>query len=362
MSEEDSSEKTLDPSARRLQQAREKGDIVRSADVNVAVGYVGFTLAFAAFGGAAMMAIGQSAMVMLDQPDRLARLMFDGAAPPVGGIIGTISMDLALLVLVPAGLVLLVLIAQQGLLFSSENLIPKWSRISPVATAKHKFGPAGLFEFAKSAIKMVIVSVVLVLFLQGRVEQILGTVYQTPGQATATLAQLMVDFLMQVAIVSVCVAAVDYFWQQSQFMARNRMSRQDMIEEHKDQEGDPHAKAHRRQRAVDLATNQMLADVPKADVIIVNPTHYAVALKWDRGSRRAPICLAKGVDEIAARIREKAAEAGVPIHRDPPTARALHATTDIGQEIGIDHYRAVAAAIRFSEAMRKRARLNGGRR
>ncbi|MGB8814338.1 MAG: EscU/YscU/HrcU family type III secretion system export apparatus switch protein, partial [Paracoccaceae bacterium] len=121
-------------------------------------------------------------------------------------------------------------------------------------------------------------------------------------------------------------------------------------------EGDPHAKAQRRQRGYDIATNKMLADVATADVIVVNPTHYAVALKWDRTAKRAPICVAKGVDEIAARIRERAAEAGVPIHRDPPTARALHASVELGQEIRPEHYRAVAAAVRFAEAMRRRAK------
>jgi flagellar biosynthetic protein FlhB len=104
----------------------------------------------------------------------------------------------------------------------------------------------------------------------------------------------------------------------------------------------------------------MLADVAKADVIIVNPTHFAVALRWDQASGRAPVCVAKGVDEIAARIRERAAEAGVPLHSDPPTARLLHATLKIGQEIHPDHYRVVAAAIRFSEAMRKKARDRTG--
>ena len=102
--------------------------------------------------------------------------------------------------------------------------------------------------------------------------------------------------------------------------------------------------------------NQMMAEVAKADVVIVNPTHYAVALKWDRRARRAPVCVAKGVDEIAARIRERAAAAGVPIHRDPPTARALYASVDLGCEIRPDQYRAVAAAVRFAEAMRKRAK------
>jgi flagellar biosynthetic protein FlhB len=106
----------------------------------------------------------------------------------------------------------------------------------------------------------------------------------------------------------------------------------------------------------------MLADVPDADVVIVNPLHYAVALKWNRGGGGAPVCVAKGVDEIAFRIREVAAEAGVPVRRDPPTARALFAVVEIGEEIRIEHYKAVAAAIRFAEEMRKKAGAHAGGR
>jgi len=129
-----------------------------------------------------------------------------------------------------------------------------------------------------------------------------------------------------------------------------------MQDEFKDSEGDPHLKAARRQRAVDIAMKQMLAEVPKADVVIVNPTHYAVALKWSRGSGRAPVCVAKGTDEVAARIRTKATEAGVPIWSDPPCARAIHAQVKVGEEIDRSHFAAVAAAIRFAEKMRQKAR------
>jgi flagellar biosynthetic protein FlhB len=148
---------------------------------------------------------------------------------------------------------------------------------------------------------------------------------------------------------------LDYLWQVLRHRRDARMSRQEVTEEHREAEGDPHARAHRRSRGQEIALNRMLRDVPDADVVIVNPTHYAVALKWDRSSGRAPVCLAKGVDEIAARIRERAMGANVPIHRDPPTARALFATIDIGEEVGRAQYKAVAAAIRFAEAMRHKA-------
>jgi flagellar biosynthetic protein FlhB len=128
------------------------------------------------------------------------------------------------------------------------------------------------------------------------------------------------------------------------------------MDEFKESEGDPHFKAARRQRAQEVATNRMLVDVARADVVVVNPTHYAVALRWDRGKGGAPVCVAKGVDEIARAIRERAAEHGIPIHSDPPTARAMFASVELGQEIRAEHFRAVAAAIRFADAMRRKAR------
>ena len=149
---------------------------------------------------------------------------------------------------------------------------------------------------------------------------------------------------------------------------RNRMTRKEVQDEHKESEGDPHLKAARRQKAVDLALGSMLADVERADVVIVNPTHYAVALEWKRGSGLAPVCLAKGVDEIAARIRERARAHAVPIWSDPPCARSLHATVKVGDEIPRETFGPVAAAIRFAEAMRQKARrgyagpLEGGAR
>ena len=130
-------------------------------------------------------------------------------------------------------------------------------------------------------------------------------------------------------------------------------------EEHKKAEGDPMVKSQRRQRAQEIAMNQMMHEVPKSDVVIVNPTHYAVALKWNRAAGGAPVVAAKGIDGVALRIREAAMAANVPIHHDPPTARALEATTEIGAEIEPAHYQAVAAAIRFSEAMRRKARERG---
>jgi flagellar biosynthetic protein FlhB len=134
------------------------------------------------------------------------------------------------------------------------------------------------------------------------------------------------------------------------------MSRKELTDESKNSEGDPAMKQQRRQKGIAIAMNQMMNDVPEADVIIVNPTHYAVALKWNRMGGGAPECVAKGVDLVAAQIREIAQENGVPVHSDPPTARALYATVEIGDQIPDVQFKPVAAAIRFADRIRKAAR------
>ena len=180
-----------------------------------------------------------------------------------------------------------------------------------------------------------------------------------PLAAPGRMAELAMGLFWRIALIAGAIAAIDYIWQRADHARKLRMTHQELKEEQKQAEGDPMLKAQRRRRAEEIATNRMMLDVPKADVIIVNPTHYAVALQWRRGVDAAPKVTAKGVDGVAFRIRETAERAGVPVHSDPPTARALEATTEIGAEIAPAHYQAVAAAIRFAEAMREKARARG---
>ncbi len=225
-----------------------------------------------------------------------------------------------------------------------------------ISNAKNKFGRSGLFEWAKSFTKLLVYSVVLAFFIKARLPDMIGVLQTSPRLILSLLAELCMTFLFITVLISGVIGAVDAAWQHFEHLRKNRMSHKEIMDETKNAEGDPHMKNARHQRAVSISQNQMMADVPTADVVIVNPTHYAVALKWSRKQNEAPVCVAKGVDEIAKAIREAAQGAGVPIHHDPPTARSLHATTDIGDQITPDFFRAVAAAIRFSETMRQRAK------
>jgi len=356
MSGEDQADKQHEPSQKRLEDARKRGEVPKSAELITAASYAGLLIAGLVAGGAALLRAGETGSVLIGQADRLAPLFLTAAQAPTGGLLASLTATVAPLFLLPMAAALLAVLGQRALIFAPEKLAPQLSRISPFANAKQKFGREGLMSFAQSTAKLLLVSLVLAVFLLRHGETILQSLHLTPAQSSAAMLQILMDFLFVTLLIAGVFGGVDYVWQQAQHSFRNRMSRKELMDEMKDAEGDPHVKQQRRARGQEIATSRMLLDVARADVIILNPTHYAVALKWQRSDRSAPICLAKGVDEIAARIREKAAEHGVPMHSDPPTARALHASVEIGAPIRPEHYRAVAAAIRFAEAMRKRTR------
>ena len=354
--EEDTGEKPYEATPRKLEEARERGDLPKSADLTATAAMAGLLALALLPGGWVLTRLGALAQNMLEQADPLSAQLLGGGTAITGGLIWAMILAIAPAFVLPAVFVLATLIAIRGLVLAPEKLEPKVSRISLVGNAKQKFGPAGLFEFAKNAVKLAVYCGLLWGFVVLNLDPLLATVGQGPGQAAGALVRMMLWFTVLLVVVMAVIGAVDYLWQIHDHATRQRMTHKELMDEFRQSEGDPYLKQERRQRAQEIAGNRMLDDVPRADVVIVNPTHYAVALKWDRGRASAPICVAKGVDEMAARIRERATEAGVPLHSDPATARALHASVEIGAEITPEHYAPVAAAIRFSEAMRGKAR------
>ena len=291
----------------------------------------------------------------------MGRILGPGG-PRLGGLILSEALvALAPVFLVPIAAVLVSLFAQQAITFSGDKIVPKLDRISLLADAKRKFGAAGFVEFAKAAVKLAAVATALFIYLARDLDRMIGAATAEArvvgGDADAVARRAPHHHhrhrrdhrrhRRRLAALRACPPAPDVA---TRTCARRR----------RQSDGDPHMKAQRRSRAEAIATNRMLLDVPKADVVIVNPTHFAVALKWTRAKGTAPVCVAKGEGEVALRIREVAETAGIPLHSDPPTARALFATVEIGREIAPEHYRAVAAAIRFSERMRRAARARGG--
>ncbi|PHQ69950.1 MAG: flagellar biosynthesis protein FlhB [Paracoccus sp.] len=348
---EDHNDKPFEATDQKLRKAREKGDVPRSTELNAAAMYVGAWLSLAVGAGFAVkqwLAMASRAMGSDGWPLDTAF----GLAASLGHYASLAAIGLAV---VPAMAILIGLVMQRGLIFATGKLALDFNRLNPIKNAAQKFGASGLVTFAISFGKAALVCLGGWYLFAALLDRLAGSA-MTGDRWVIGLSLLLAQVLLMAVAISVGFAALDMLWKWHEHRRKNRMSRKEMEDEHKEAEGDPHLKAARRQRAVDIAMKQMLADVAKADVVIVNPTHYAVALEWQRGSGRAPVCLAKGTDEVAARIRAKAREAKVPIWSDPPCARAIHASVEIGQEIRRDHFAAVAAAIRFAEKMRQKAR------
>lgn len=355
--EEEGAEKPFEATPRKLEEAGKRGEVPISQDLVTFGAYVGVLATAALAGTWSLNQAGAALVPFLADPEGLADAWSGAnghalAAAILGGFLVAISGWLIL----PYIIALIVAFLQGALVFAPVKLQPKLSRISPLKNAKQKYGPDGLFGFAKSFFKLCVYSTVLVAVASARLNELLSLPTLPASAAIRLTGELCFRFLAASAAAIFAIAIVDYLWQRAQFLRRQRMSLKEMRDESKETEGDPHTKQARRQKAYDIATNRMLADVPGADVVVVNPEHYAVALKWQRRRGTAPVCVAKGVDAVAARIRDKANEHGIPIHRDPPTARALYATVDLGEEIPVAHYQAIAAAIRFADTIRERAR------
>lgn len=347
-------EKEFAPTPQKLLEARKKGEFARSNDLHTAAAYFGYLVGFYFVYEIAIRRLGDIFVATVETSAFAGRLT-DSSGPVaiLQSVIESVSTALAPVFLVPLGFVILSVVAQRSLVFAPSKIAPKLNRISPIAGAKNKFGRAGLFEFFKSFVKLTLFMAVLAVFLQVNFDRIAVATRLPPGAALLNMAALMYSFLFIIVALAFVIGVIDYVFQHAEHQRKNRMSRKDMQDELKNAEGDPYMKQRRRAKALALASGQMAA-VPTASVVMVNPTHYAVALKWDPFAAAAPIVVAKGADEVALRIREIAAENDVPVHSDPPGTRALFAVAAVGQEVPRDHYQAVAAAIRFADSLRRK--------
>ncbi|HGG64277.1 MAG TPA: flagellar biosynthesis protein FlhB [Rhodobacteraceae bacterium] len=350
-------EKPHEPTQKRLDDARRKGEIAKSTDLSTAATYGSILLTAMVFGASSLEKLTGLLAGLINQFSTKSLFGESGiGGEDSPGLIVAFAQQIFPWFALPMVAVVIVIAAQRGFVFAPDKLKPKLNRVSVMASARNKFGRAGLFEFGKSFAKLVIYSVILSVFLWRELPAMMRMMASDPSVIPGMIFEMSVRFLVVVFLISAMIGALDFIWQKQEHLRKNRMSHKEMTDEVKQNEGDPHMKNQRRQRGYEIAMNQMLADVPDADVVLVNPTHFAVALRWDRSAGAAPVCVAKGTDEIAARIREVAAESGVPVHRDPPAARAIFASVEIGEEIHPAHYQAVAAAIRFAEKMRQRAK------
>jgi flagellar biosynthesis protein FlhB len=274
--------------------------------------------------------------------------------------LGHFAQGMALKVLAALGIPFLLLslaalagsMVQHRILFSIEPIIPRLSKISPVAGFGRLFSKEALANFAKGLVKLAVFGAVIFSLLWPQQQKLRGLISVDPAAILPFTQSLTMQMLGAVVAILAVVAAADYFFQYRQWYDRQRMSVQEMKEEFRQSEGDPMIKGKIRQLRQARARKRMMAAVPKASIVITNPTHYAIALQYERGMN-APVCVAKGVDLIARRIREVAEAHGIPVVENPPLARALHATVEIDQEIPPEHYRAVAEIIGYLMRLRR---------
>ena len=352
---DDTEDKTEDPTQKRLDEALEKGDVAKSQEVNTWFVIAGGTLVLSTFSGS----IGNG--ILMPLRNLIANswmIRTDGA----GLLALTQSLGYAVVAAIGVPFLLLALAAiagnmvQHQLVWSGEQLKPKFSKISPAAGFKRLFGKQAVANFLKGLFKLIALGAVMVAVLwpdRMRMESFLRV---DPAELLPAITGMTVHLLAAVVAILAAVAIADYFFQYRTWYERHKMSLQEMKEEFKQSEGDPHVKGRIKQLRVQRAKKRMMAQVPKASVIITNPTHYSVALAYDR-SMSAPICVAKGVDNLAFKIREIAKEHDIPIVENVPLARALYATVEIDQEIPVEHYHAVAEIIGY--VMRLRRGLSG---
>jgi flagellar biosynthesis protein FlhB len=235
---------------------------------------------------------------------------------------------------------------------SADPLMPNLDRVSPAAGFKRLFSKQAVVNFAKGLVKLVLFGAVIGALLWPQRHRLSGLVATDPAEILPATRSLAMQMLGTVVAMLAIVAAADYLFQYRQWYDRQKMSVREMKEEFRQSEGDPAVKGKIRQLRQARARKRMMAAVPKASVVITNPTHFAVALQYDRGMN-APVCVAKGADLIARRIREIAQEHDIPIVENPPLARALHGTVEIDQEIPQEHYRAVAEIIGYVMKLRR---------
>jgi flagellar biosynthetic protein FlhB len=355
--EDDGGERSEDPTQKRLDDALERGDVAKSQEVNTWFMISGATLVLSTFSGS----IGGIQLPLRNLIANSWMIRTDGA----GLLLLAQNLEYAVFSAVGVPILMLVLVAiagnmlQHRLVWSAESLTPKFSKISPMAGAKRIFGKQALVNFGKGLFKLIALGSVMTMILwpeRHRLESMLR--FDSSAILGAVLA-MSIHLMGAVVAMLAVVAIADYFFQYREWYERQKMSLREMKEEFKQSEGDPHIKGRIRQLRHARMKKRMMAAVPQASVIITNPTHYAVALSYERGMP-APICVAKGVDRIALKIREVAGEHNIPIVENVPLARALYATVEIDDEIPVEHYHAVAEIIGYVMGIKRG--LSGRRR
>lgn len=350
----DPESKTEEATPRKLEDARKKGDVARSMDVGSAASLLGAAAVLLGAGGYFATSMAEQLLPFIASPHAMLGGLEAGAGVEIGAQ--------ALWAITPfLGAVMLATIiggaggnlAQSGLLFTAEKMKPQWERVSPMAGFKRIFGPDGLVQFLKTFLKLLAVGAICWLVLKPHVREFENLAAMSPAAILPFARDLAIALMASALVFLGFTAGADYLWQRYRFAERMKMTKEELKEDYKQSEGDPHVKAKLKQIRAQRSRQRMMQNVPTATVVVTNPTHYSVALRYEKGDA-APVCVAKGVDALALRIREVAREHSVPIVENVPLARALYAAVDVDETIPREHFEAAAKVIGFVLQGRKK--------
>lgn len=349
----DKSEKTEEPTQKKLDDAHKKGDVAKSQEVTTWFMILGSGLVFALMAPIASSGILDSLKLIMANADK-----YEVGGPGFGQFVTALAWSIFGVALLPLGVLAIAAVTanlvQHKPVLSLDPIKPKWSKVSPLAGFKRLFSTEALLNFAKGLLKLSIVGAVMFFVLwpeRGRLDTMIT---HDPLIILADFHELGIKIFIATLLIITVISVADYMYQRHKWWEKQKMTLKEVRDEHKQMEGDPQIKAKIRQIRQQRAQSRMMSAVPDATVVITNPTHFAVALKYDQ-EMPAPVCVAKGADAIALRIRSMADESDVPIVENPPLARALYASVEIDDSVPTEHFKAVAQVIGYVMRLKKRS-------
>lgn len=348
----DQAQKTEEPTAKKLQQAREKGQIPLSREVNNWVMLCAGTLVMALMAGPMFAQLMDIMKLYIERADTLPSLP-GGTAIILGEGIKSVMKAVAFPMLMLLIVAILAPFIQVGPLWSVETIKPDLNKISPATGYKRIFSMRSIMEFIKGILKIVVLSIIGIVIIKPYLPAMEHMVGISMPAMAFELNTMFIKMMIGILVALMIIAAIDLIYQRHEHYMKMRMTKQEVKDEYKQMEGDPQIKGKLRQLRAQRARQRMMQAVPEADVVITNPTHFSIALKYDPKHMDAPKCIAKGIDEVALRIREVAKEHNIVLFENRPLARALYDTVEIDDTIPEEHFKAVAEVISFVFKMRK---------
>lgn len=350
--ESDDSQRTEDPTPKKLDEARKRGQVPMSKETNTWFLLLVATIVVAAMGPHMMRQMAVLLHTFLEQSWQVF------GSPGTIQVLKALFFDIVTMMMAPVLILFIAAgigpFAQVGPLYSIESIMPKLDKVSPMAGFKRLFSGRSLFEFVKGLFKVILIGWVSWEVLKPSLENLDTIIVMPLTDVTAEMMRLFVKLMTAILTLYFLLAGGDLLFQRYTHYKQMRMSRQEIKDEYKQTEGDPHVRSRLRQIRMERARSRMMQNVPSSTVVITNPTHYAVALKYEPQEMEAPVCVAKGLDNIALRIRQVAEENDVVIVENPPLARTLHKAIEVDDIIPPEHYKAVAEVISYVFRLKKK--------